>query len=86
MRHVSSVKLSSSNRIQYLIIKVYNVSTNIRNEQYIFIPFNFFFSGVLVEHCDLDDSCDLDANSFKGIFVRNLRYLIDEEIANGRAR
>ena len=29
--------------------------------------------GVLVEHCDLDQSCNLDQQIFKGIFVRNLR-------------
>jgi len=34
--------------------------------------------GVLVEHCDLDQSCNLDQQIFKGIFVRNLRYLIDK--------
>ena len=72
--------------IEFLkLIYVRQVSTILENVT-IYISFNFYFSGVLVEHCDLDDSCDLDANSFKGIFVRNLRYLIDEEIANGRAR
>ena len=30
--------------------------------------------GVLVEHCDLDQSCNLDQQIFKGIFVRNLRW------------
>ena len=30
--------------------------------------------GVLMEPCDSDRSCDLDANIFKGIFARNLRY------------
>ena len=34
-------------------------------------------SGVLMEPCDHDYSCNLDQNIFKGIFVRNLRYLID---------
>ena len=33
--------------------------------------------GVLMEPCDRDYSCNLDANIFKGIFVRNLRYLMD---------
>ena len=33
--------------------------------------------GVLMESCDHDYSCNLDANIFKGIFVRNLRYLMD---------
>ena len=33
--------------------------------------------GVLMDPCDLDHSCNLDENIFKGIFVRNLRYLID---------
>ena len=35
--------------------------------------------GILTEYCDWDNSCenDLDARMFKGIFVRNLRYLID---------
>ena len=51
-----------------------------------FAFFSYLFSGVLTEHCDLDDSCDLDAYSFKGIFARNLRYLIDTEIQNGKAR
>ena len=73
------------------LLKIHLSATNCFNKHYkakdIFISFDFlYFSGVLVEHCDLDDSCDLDAISFKGIFVRNLRYLIDEEIANGRAR
>ena len=44
------------------------------------------FSAVLIEWCDLDDSCDLDAYSFKGIFVRNLRYLIDEEMTKTKTR
>ena len=30
-----------------------------------------------MEPCDTDRSCNLDANIFKGIFVRNLRYLLD---------
>ena len=47
---------------------------------------SYLFSGILTEHCDLDDSCDLDAYSFKGIFTRNLRYLIDEEIENVHRR
>ena len=34
-------------------------------------------NGVLMEPCDTDRSCNLDANIFKGIFVRNLRYLLD---------
>ena len=29
--------------------------------------------GVLMEPCDQDQSCNLDAQIFKGIFVRNLR-------------
>jgi predicted alpha-1,6-mannanase (GH76 family) len=33
--------------------------------------------GVLMEPCDWDASCDLDANIFKGIFMKNLRYLLD---------
>ena len=33
--------------------------------------------GVLMDPCDHDHSCNLDENIFKGIFVRNLRYLID---------
>lgn len=35
--------------------------------------------GVLVEHCDPDSNCasSKDARAFKGIFVRNLRYLMD---------
>ena len=33
--------------------------------------------GVLMEQCDHDHSCNLDANIFKGIFVRNLRHLMD---------
>jgi len=35
-------------------------------------------SGVLMEPCDFNRSCDLDANIFKGIFAKNLRYLIDK--------
>lgn len=38
--------------------------------------------GVLTENCDPDDSCNLDARAFKGIFTRNLRYLIDVSPAN----
>ena len=34
-------------------------------------------NGVLMEPCDADRSCNLDASIFKGIFVRNLRYLLD---------
>ena len=34
-------------------------------------------NGVLMEPCDTDRSCNLDANIFKGIFMRNLRYLLD---------
>ena len=30
-----------------------------------------------MEPCDADRSCNLDASIFKGIFVRNLRYLLD---------
>ena len=30
--------------------------------------------GVLMEPCDHDQSCNLDAQIFKGIFVRNLRW------------
>ena len=39
----------------------------------------FTFSGVLTELCDVkqQDGCNLDAKAFKGIFVRNLRYLVD---------
>ena len=33
--------------------------------------------GVLMDPCDRDYSCNLDANIFKGIFARNLRYLMD---------
>ena len=33
--------------------------------------------GVLMEPCDANRSCNLDASIFKGIFVRNLRYLLD---------
>ena len=33
--------------------------------------------GVLTEPCDEDRSCNLDASMFKGIFCRNLRYLLD---------
>ena len=33
--------------------------------------------GVLMEPCDADRSCNLDASMFKGIFCRNLRYLLD---------
>ena len=34
---------------------------------------------ILTEYCDPDNSCrdDLDAKMFKGIFMRNLRYLLD---------
>ena len=46
-----------------------------------------------MEPCDRDYSCNLDANIFKGIFVRNLRYLLDvtqsrtqREIYNGFLR
>ena len=35
--------------------------------------------GVLVEPCDRDDTCDLDADIFKGIFMKNLRYLLDAD-------
>ena len=35
------------------------------------------FSGVLTELCDPNDACNLDEKAFKGIFVRNLRYLLD---------
>jgi len=35
--------------------------------------------GVLVEPCDRDATCDLDANIFKGIFMKNLRYLLDAD-------
>ena len=34
-------------------------------------------SGVLTELCDAGDACALDARIFKGIFMRNLRYLMD---------
>ena len=27
--------------------------------------------------CDPNNACNLDENAFKGIFVRNLRYLVD---------
>ena len=37
----------------------------------------FPFSGILTELCDLNDACNLDEKAFKGIFVRNLRYLMD---------
>ena len=30
-----------------------------------------------MEPCDTNRSCNLDASIFKGIFVRNLRYLLD---------
>ena len=40
--------------------------------------------GVLMEPCDTDRSCNLDASIFKGIFVRNLRYLLD--VTKERAR
>jgi hypothetical protein len=43
---------------------------------------HFNFSGVLTEICDPNDACDLDARSFKGIFVRNLRYLMDADAKN----
>ncbi|CAH1800786.1 unnamed protein product [Owenia fusiformis] len=35
--------------------------------------------GVLQEYCDWDNACqhDLDGQMFKGIFVKNLRYLMD---------
>ena len=37
-----------------------------------------FSSGVLTEICDVQQAgCNLDAKAFKGIFVRNLRYLLD---------
>ena len=36
-----------------------------------------FSSGVLTELCDFGDACSLDARAFKGIFLRNLRYLMD---------
>ena len=36
------------------------------------------FRGVLTELCDVQQQgCNLDAKAFKGIFVRNLRYLVD---------
>ena len=31
----------------------------------------------MTELCDPGDACNLDARAFKGIFVRNLRYLMD---------
>ena len=31
----------------------------------------------MTELCDLNDACNLDEKAFKGIFVRNLRYLMD---------
>lgn len=36
-------------------------------------------NGVLLEYCDWDNQCeqDDDAKMFKGVFVRNLRYLMD---------
>ena len=37
-----------------------------------------------MEPCDTDRSCNLDASIFKGIFVRNLRYLLD--VTEDRAR
>ena len=41
-------------------------------------PLHFsHFSGVLTELCDPNDACNLDEKAFKGIFVRNLRYLLD---------
>ena len=46
----------------------------------------FIFSGVLTEICDPNDSCSLDARSFKGIFVRNLRYLMDVDDKDERNR
>ena len=30
-----------------------------------------------MELCDINDACNLDEKAFKGIFVRNLRYLLD---------
>ena len=45
-----------------------------------FFPFSHFYhfsSGVLTELCDAKDACALDARIFKGIFMRNLRYLMD---------
>ena len=33
--------------------------------------------GVLMDPCDHDNTCNLDENMFKGIFARNLRYLMD---------
>jgi hypothetical protein len=36
--------------------------------------------GVLVEHCDLDSSCNLDQKIFKGIIVRNLRWRLAQPL------
>ena len=35
------------------------------------------YKGILMEWCDFNRSCNDDAKMFKGIFVRNLRYLAD---------
>ena len=36
----------------------------------------------MTEICDPGDGCGLDARSFKGIFVRNLRYLMETDAKN----
>ena len=42
--------------------------------------------GVLREQCDADGSCNADGESFKGIFARYLRVLVDHLPANGTKR
>ena len=42
--------------------------------------------GVLMEPCDRDASCNLDENIFKGIFMKNLRYLLDTDPQAGASR
>jgi mannan endo-1,6-alpha-mannosidase len=43
-------------------------------------------NGTFTESCDPSHTCDDDAKMFKGIFVRNLRYLMDASNATTRAR
>ena len=50
------------------------------------LPRKMTMKGVLMEPCDSNRSCNLDASIFKGIFVRNLRYLLDMTEDKDRGR
>ena len=69
-----SIALGIANSTIRFHIHIKHLLTRTKSLNMTNLPRSMTKDGVLVEQCDLDQSCNLDQQIFKGIFVRNLRW------------